>query len=261
MTDKRKRRSKPVGSAAQTGTAEHTVSLTPGAVPALFRAHKKPMHWPQIRDLAGVRQGADVDQLRRVLRGLCHTGDLHIDRRGAYQMAAAELSIDGVIGRGDRGRLVLMPSSGGDALPVRLTRDSRLRAGDTVSARLVDEQAVIATVTARSSEPVVGRAVAGSRGWYVIGEGDFRGRVYLQTDGHGAAADGDTVAAEVTGEESFGLLGRVVEVVAPRDDLHAASTTLLRAHGVPVEWPADVDDAVRVLPDNVDPQRSAIATT
>jgi hypothetical protein len=44
---------------------------------------------------------------------------------------------------------VLIPA-GGDALPVRLTRDSRLRVGDTVHARLVEGQAVIATVTARS---------------------------------------------------------------------------------------------------------------
>jgi ribonuclease R len=29
----------------------------------------------------------------------------------------------------------------------------------------------------------------------------------------------------------------------------------LRAHGVPVEWPADVEDAVRALPDRVDPTR------
>ena len=72
-------------------------------------------------------------------------------------------------------------------------------------------------------------------------------------NGHGPASDGDTVAAEVIGEESFGLTGRVVSVIAPRDDLHAASITLLRAHGVPVEWPVEVDDAVHGLPDRVDP--------
>ena len=73
-----------------------------------------------------------------------------------------------------------MPGAGGDALPVRFTRDSRLRVGDSVHARLVEGQAVIATVTARSTEPVIGRAVAGTRGWYVVAEGDFRGRVYLE---------------------------------------------------------------------------------
>ena len=219
----------------------------------LFRAHKKPMRWPEIRDLAGVHQGAEVDQLRRVLRGLCHSGDLHIDGRGAYQLAAPEAAVDGIIRRGDRGRLVLIPYAGGDALPVRLTRDSRLRVGDSVHARLVEGQAVISRVTAQSTEPVIGRAVAGARGWYVVAEGDFRGRVYLVPNGHGAASDGDTVAVEVVGEESFGLTGRVVDVIAPRDDLHAASTTLLRAHGVPVEWPAEVDDVVRGLPDRVDP--------
>jgi ribonuclease R len=255
VTEKRKRRSKSVGAEPRSDGAEHSALLTPTAVVALFRTHKKPMRWPEIRDVAGVRQGADVDQLRRVLRGLCHSGDLHIDSRGAYQLAQPETAVDGVIRRGDRGRLVLIPGAGGDALPVRLTRDSRLRVGDTVHARLVEGQAVIATVTTRSIEPVIGRAVAGTRGWYVVAEGDFRGRVYLVPDGHGEANDGDTVAVAVVGEESFGLIGRVVNVIAPGDDLHAASTTLLRAHGVPVEWPAEVDDEVRGLPGRVDPKR------
>ena len=148
-----------------------------------------------------------------------------------------ETAVDGVIRRGDRGRLVLMPASGG-ALPVRLTRDSRLRVGDSVHARLVEGQAVIAAVTARSQEPVIGRAIAGTRGWYVVAEGDFRGRVYLEPNGHGAATTATPLRSTVTGEESFGLIGRVVDVIAPRDDLHVASITLLRAHGVPVEWPA-----------------------
>ena len=127
VTEKRKRRSKSVGSAAESSGAERATSLTPTSVVELFRAHKKPMKWPEIRDLADVHQGADVDQLRRLLRGLCHAGDLHIDSRGAYQLAAAEVAVNGTIRRGDRGRLVLIPTLGGDALPVRLTRDSRLR--------------------------------------------------------------------------------------------------------------------------------------
>jgi ribonuclease R len=253
VTEKRKRRSKSVGSAAKNTGVERATSLTPTSVLETFRAHKKPLKWPEIRDLAGVRQGADVDQLRRVLRGLCHAGDLHIDSHGAYQLAAAETSVDGVIRKNDRGRLVLLPKAGGDALPVRLTRDSRLRVGDTVHARLVEGQAVISAVTTRSSEPVIGRAIAGPRGWYVVAEGDFRGRLYIVPNGHGPASDGDTVAAEVIGEESFGLTGRIVSVIAPRDDLHAASITLLRAHGVPVEWPFEVDEAVQGLPDRVDP--------
>ncbi len=255
VTEKHKRRSKSVGAEARDSGAERGTLLTPSAVIELFRAQKKPMKWPEVRDHADVRQGAEVDQLRRVLRGLCHSGDLHIDGRGAYHLAVPESVVDGVIRRGDRGRLVLIPASGGDALPVRLTRDSRLRVGDTVHARLVEGQAVTAAVTQRSTEPVIGRAVAGTRGWYVVAEGDFRGRVYLVPDGHGEANDGDTVAVSVVGEESFGLTGRVLDVIAPRDDLHAASITLLRAHGVPVEWPAEVDDEVRGLPDRVDPKR------
>ncbi len=231
------------------------MSLAPSAVLELFRAHARALRWPEIRDLIGVQRGAAVDQLRRVLRGLCHTGELHIDSRGAYQLSAHETTIEGVITRNERGRLTLAPNRGGSAPLVRLTRDSRLRVGDRVRARIVEEQAVVTDVVEHSGEPIVGRAVQGARGWYVVSEGDFRGRVYLVPDGEGPATDGDAVAVAVVGEESFGLIGRIIDVVAPRDDLHVASTTLLRAHGVPVEWPPDVDDAVRDLPERIDPER------
>ncbi len=256
MTDKRKRRSKSVGSNAKPKAVEAAPQLAPTDVLAHFRTRGAGMRWPEVRDLVGVKKGADVDQLRRVLRGLCHAGELHIDAKGAYSVAAPNVSVAGTIIRNERGRLELA-SDAGQRWPVRTTRDSRLRAGDAVTARLVEDQAVVDTVTTRSQEPVVGRAVAGNRGWYVVGEGDFRGRVYLSEDGQGDAFDGDTVAVAVTGERSFGLTGQVVEIVAPRDDLHVASTTLLRAHGVPVEWPAEVDDAVRTLPERVDPARFA----
>src|SRR5262249_2938546 len=149
---------------------------------------------PEIRDLVGVERGTAVDQLRRVLRGLCHSGDLHIDSRGAYQLAARETTVAGVIRRNERGRLVLISDDAGNALPVRLTRDSRLRVGDRVRARVVEEQAIVADVLERSSDPVVGRIVRGPRGWYVNGEGEFRGRVFLVAGGEGDATDGDTVS-------------------------------------------------------------------
>ncbi len=117
----------------------------------------------------------------------------------------------GVIRKNDRGRLVLLPKRGGDAWPVRLTRDSRLRVGDTVHARLVEGQAVISAVNDALDR--TGRSVARSR---VRAAGTSSpkaisaGGVYIVPNGHGTASDGDTVAAEVTGEESFGLTGRVV---------------------------------------------------
>jgi ribonuclease R len=256
VTKKPKRRSKSVGSTTADDAAPRAPQLAPSDVVALVRARRAPMKWPEIRDLVGVKRGADVDQLRRVLRGLCHSGDLHLDERGAYQIATSGTTAVGVIVKNDRGRLALRAASG-DQWPVRVTRDSRLRVGDSVAARLVEDQAVITVIEDRSTESVVGRAVAGSRGWYVIAEGEFRGRVYLEAGGQGDASDGDTVAVRVTGEQNFGLTGRIVEVIAPRDDLHVASTTLLRAHGVPVEWPAAVDDEVRTLPDRVDADRFA----
>jgi ribonuclease R len=94
---------------------------------------------------------------------------------------------------------------------------------------------------------VIGRAIGHAR-LVVVAEATFAVASISNRDRGGN--DGDTVAVTVTGEESFGLTGRVIDVIAPRDDLHAASITLC-AHGVPVEWPPEVDDEVRGLPDRV----------
>jgi hypothetical protein len=69
VTKKPKRRSKSVGSTPAEDAAERVPQLAPSDVVALVRARRTPMRWPEIRDLVGVRQGGDVDQLRRVLRG------------------------------------------------------------------------------------------------------------------------------------------------------------------------------------------------
>jgi hypothetical protein len=78
----------------------------------------------------------------------------------------------------------------------------------------------------------------------------------------GEANDGDTVAVAVVGEESFGLTGRVINVISPGDDLHAASITLLarprRAGRVAGRGPTM---NVRDLPDRVDPNGISIGKT
>lgn len=233
-----------------TDNARASAELTPHEVLALFREEGRPLEWPQIRSLARAHRGPDADRLRGLLRGLAHSGELFLDAAGAYHLNDRQGTVVGELAEPERGAFVL--NAEGRDWPVRLTRGHRLRPGDQVSARLVEDQAVVVEVLERSDRPLVGRLVAGRRGWYVISDSpDFRGRVFLSPDGFGSASDGDSVAVRIVGEDSYGLLGEVMEVVARRDDEHVASATMLAALLVPTDWPEGIDDAVRRLPDRV----------
>ncbi len=222
----------------------------------LFRRAARPLRWPDVRDLAGAQRGEQADALRRVLRGLCHAGDLYLDREGAYHLAGTGDAVVGLIATDAEHGLVLV--AGDQRAPVRITRDLRVRAGDRVEARMVGGQAVAGRIVEHSSELIIGRLVKERRGSYVVAEGrGFRGRVYLAPKPGLDASDGDTVGVEVVGEESYGLIARIVEIVAERDDLNAASTTLLRANRVPTVWPPAVAEAVSELPAELNWQGSS----
>ena len=229
-------------------------ALEPSEVLSIFkRAGDRPLTWPEVRDRAGAERGDEVDRLRRVLRGLCHTGELYLDENGAYVARHHSPEMTGSVESAGRAGLVLAVDESGERWPIRLTRETRLRPGDTVSARVLQGQAVVSAVTRRSSRLLVGRLATSQHRGYVISESpDYRGRVYVASRDQGEASDGDSVAVEILGEDSYGLTGRVREVVAVRDDLHVASTTLLRAFDVPTEWPEDVERAVTELPERVD---------
>ncbi len=239
------RRNKSVGKASAQWSA------SPSDVLALVRRQGVPMRWPDIRDVAGAQRGDQADELRRVLRGLCHAGDLYLDRQGAYHLAATGEAATGTIAADPEHGLVLC--EGEVRAPVRITRDLRVRAGDRVEARMVGGQAVVGRILAYSPELIIGRLVSERRGSYVVAEGrGFRGRVYLRPGKALDAEDGDTVGVKVVGEESYGLIAEIVEIVVERDDLNAASTTLLRANKVPTVWPPKVVDEVTDFPTQVE---------
>ena len=121
-----------------------------------------PLKWPQIRGMAGAHRGPDADRLRGLLRGLCHSGELFIDSAGAYHLSQWQGTVTGELSQPERGVFVLTAADG--SWPVRLSRNSRLRAGDRVEARIVEDQAVVVEVVERSERPLVGRLVAGRRG-------------------------------------------------------------------------------------------------
>ena len=222
---------------------------SPSEVLAWFREAGKALRWPEIRARAGVQRGEDADRLRRVLRGLCHAGELHLDSAGAYHVShQGSVALEGRVTRAVDGELGIVDERG-RTWPIHRVRDIRVRRGDRVRARVVGDHAIVAAIVEHGSDPVIGRLLSDHGGSYVAAEGpDYRGRVFIADEKRGGAADGDVVGARVLGEESYGLVGEVVERIARGDDMHVASTTLLYAHAVPTTWSDAVFAEVAALP-------------
>jgi ribonuclease R len=81
---------------------------------------------------------------------------------------------------------------------------------------------------------------------------DYRGRVSLESPPE-EGANGNTVAVRITGEDRHGLVGVVTGVISADSGAAHAAETLLEAHGVPREWPEEVERAADKLPRQVQP--------
>ena len=164
VTEKRKRRSKSVGSEATRATPTNSaILLTPTRRRRVFRAHKKPMRWPEIRDLARRASGRRRRSAAARVARLVSLGRSALDARGAYQLADSPRPRSTASSRrGDRGRLVLIPASRKHVAGAVDARLALARRRYRTRARSSKVRRSIAAVTARSEEPVIGRAVAGS---------------------------------------------------------------------------------------------------
>lgn len=233
-----------------------TLSIDRATVIKLIKDSKQALKWPDLRDLMGVRRGPEVDRLRKLKRRLLVSGEIEISQEGHFVVVEPPVEITGVLAYLGRGEWQLADDKENSA-PKRVTvnRDIKARSGDTALASECDARLEVKHLVKRCSRLLFGRLVAHGKTVYVESEQpDFRGRVTLLTAPR--AQTGDRVAVEITGDDSSGLVGKFVEVIAKHDAANRASTSLLRAYEIPMEWPDEVVNSLSGLPDVVNPNRT-----
>ena len=185
--------------------------------------------------------------LRRLLRGMVRNGDLEQDHSGAYHLSG---------GGGVQEGLLEATGMSLTFQGVPLERDRRmvLRAGDRVRARVRGEAVHVLEVVERSATPLVGIVRLRGRFPYVESlSPDYKGRISL-IEPENNLVDGETVAVRVLGEERRNLVGEIVDRLPGSGGAAQAAVTLLAAHGVPVEWPAEIEAQLSRLPGSVHPR-------
>ena len=218
--------------------------ITAAAITALLREAQRGLSWLEFKDALAGHSGRDTRELKQVLRGMLRNGDLEQDESGAWHLVETAQVIDGVVVQ--QGKVLQV---GG--VTIERDRNSRVRAGDTVRARIVGDQAQILETLARTNRILIGELVWLGSWPYVESLGqDYRGRVQLigKPD---AGAHGDIVRVEITGERRDGLTGRIVEVVRGESVLERAIHTQIDGLNIPDVWPPAVLAAVEGLPGSV----------
>ena len=154
----------------------------------------------------------------------------------------------------------VIPDDGGEDLfiPARYLRENMH--GDRVTAsveprrRSGGREGRIVETLERGYTTIVGRfESSGATAFVVPDEARITRTIAIPPAARGAARSGEVVVTEITAYPSGGhdALGRVVEVLGRPDDPEVEVLTIMRKHGLPHLFPADVLNEARSIPGKV----------
>jgi len=215
-----------------------------------------PATHPQLAEELELTDPDNVEALRRRLIAMSRDGQLVSNRRGQYlPVSRVNLLKGSVIGHRDGFGFVKLDEGGSDlylsARQMKIVFD-----GDRVLVRADSEDnrgkrhAVIVDILERNTEKFVGRLYReGSIVFVEVENVRINQQVLIDTDNAGDATHGQYVMVQIINHPTkrTHATGRVIEVLgdhmAPGMEIDVA----IRTYGIPFEWPADVQAAVKEL--------------
>jgi ribonuclease R len=201
-----------------------------------------------------------LEALRRRLIAMARDGQLISNRRGVYGLADKMELIKGRIQGNKEGMGFFIPQDGSGDLFLSPGEMVKVFDGDIVLARVsgVDRrgrrEGMIVEVLERRTTQVVGRFYHESGFGLVVPDNRrISQEILIPEKDIGKAKDGQFVVAEIRSyaDSRRKAVGAITEILgdhmAPGMEIDVA----LRGHGIPFEWPADVDRAVEGLTEEV----------
>jgi ribonuclease R len=222
--------------------------------------HDGPLTLDDLIGHFGLTRVSQQEALAKRLQAMVRDGQLMQNRRGAYGPVTEMNLIAGSVQAHRDGFGFLIPDAGGDDvfLPPRQMR--ALMNGDRVLVRVVGRdfknrpEGVLVEVIERVSRIIVGRLHVDQGVAYVIPDNPrIQHDLLIPPEHLQGARHGQMVAAEIITPPGSRTLpvGRIAELLgdylAPGMEIEAA----IRAHGLPLVWPDEVEDETSSLPDVV----------
>ena len=222
----------------------------------LLAEEEGPLSFKHIAAKLGLEDEGLLEALRRRLRAMERDGQLIRNRRDCFGLVSKMQMISGrIIGHPD-GFGFLVPDDGSDDLFLSARQMRTLLHGDRALARVsgVDRrgrrEGAVVEVLERANNEVVGRFVLEHGICFVVPDNQrITQDILIPPEHRGAAANGQIVVARIIEQPSNRAqpIGEICEVLgdhmAPGMEIDIA----IRAHELPREWPADVEDEIKVF--------------
>lgn len=220
----------------------------------------RPISMDAIAALVGIRDDRDREALQKRLRAMERDGQLVCNRKGAYGLAPRMDLIRGRVSGHRNGFGFVIPDDGSGDLFLSPREMRALMHGDRVLVRVAGidrlgrKEAAVVEILERNTTSIVGRFVKEGGACFVSPDHRrIHHDVIVPGENAGNARSGDIVVVEITDQPTFRRepVGRVTEVLgkhmAPGMEIDVA----VRAHGLPVEWPEEVEREAKQFPKRV----------
>ncbi|MGH7184701.1 MAG: ribonuclease R family protein, partial [Pseudomonadota bacterium] len=227
----------------------------------LLGEHAGPLTVAELAAHVGVVDEGAQTGLDKRLQAMVRDGQLVQNRRGAYGPLPRMNVVKGrVQGHRDGFGFLIREDATGPDIFLNPRQMRQLMPGDVALVRISGQdsrgrpEGVLVEVLQRNAQAIVGRySMQQGLGYVVPDNPRVTHDVMIPPGLHGGARDGQMVVAEITTPPGARTLpvGRITEVLgehlAPGMEIEAA----IRAHGLPHEWPADVEREAAALPKTV----------
>jgi ribonuclease R len=198
------------------------------------------------------------DALGKRLNAMCRDGQLICSRAGTYGLVNKMDLIKGLVTGNKDGFGFLIPDDGGADLYLGPRQMHKVFDGDTVLARVsgVDRrgrrEGKIVEILQRKNTHLVGRFYKEAGAGVVVPYNKrITQEILIAKKDRKGAKDGDFVMVAITKypEGHRKATGEVVEVLGDVSTPGMEIDVVLRMHGIPHEWPAHIEEALKSLPD------------
>jgi len=210
---------------------------------------EKPLDHTAIAKTLGLAEPEQVDALQKRLRAMERDGQLMVNRRGAYCLVdKMHLLHCRVQGHRD-GYGFAMPLGEGDDIYLSARQMHFVFDGDEVLVQVTGEdrrgrlEGKVVEVLQRKHKTVVGRYQEDSGIGFVIPDnGRLTQQILIPPREKGLVRSGQIVTVEITDypTRQLGAKGRIAEILGDHMDPGMEIDVAIRSHGIPFEWPEEV---------------------
>lgn len=227
----------------------------------LMAEAEAPLDFSAIANTLNLTDDTPLEALRRRLGAMQRDGQIMINRRGLFALAARmEMRRCKVIGHRE-GYGFAKPEDGGDDLYLSNRQMQQVFDGDVVLAATVGfdnrgrPEGKLVEILSRAHTDIVGRYMEESGIGYLLPHNNrISQHILIPPNKKGGAKNGQVVSVHITDYPTkvLGAKGEVTEILGDHLDPGLEIDIAIRAHGIPCEWPDAVLAEAATLRDEHD---------